>query len=113
LQQDLQAPGVGIKSAWFAGTRATNTIRGTSMAAPPALSLDAFFRRFDGRPSGGTSSTTVYRWTFGDGKSGQGESISHRFPARRSYVVRLTLRDPGRASNATSKTITCNGQRCT
>jgi subtilisin family serine protease len=67
---------------------------------------------FDARASGGTSSSTIYRWTFGDGKSGQGPTISHKFPARRSYTVRLTLREPGKTNNSTSKAITCNGQRC-
>lgn len=38
---DIFAPGVGVKSAWYTGDTAANTISGTSMAAPHAAGVVA------------------------------------------------------------------------
>ena len=40
---DLFAPGAGITSAWYTGNSATNTISGTSMAAPHAAGVAALY----------------------------------------------------------------------
>jgi subtilisin family serine protease len=175
---DINAPGVGITSAWYTSNTATNTISGTSMAAPhvagaaalflsanpsatpaqvtAALNGDATAGAIISLPSGtpnrllytanigsgsqppppppptltasytyscsrltcsfnGSSSVgaATYSWTFGDGGTATGVTTSHTFAGRASYTVTLTVENTGpTASNSTSKTITCNPQRC-
>ena len=36
---------------------------------------------------------TRYRWNFGDGKSGRGLTVSHKYPSAGTYTVTLTVRD--------------------
>ena len=40
---DFFAPGVSVKSAWYTSDDATNTISGTSMAAPHAAGVAALY----------------------------------------------------------------------
>jgi subtilisin family serine protease len=40
---DVNAPGVGITSAWIEGNSATNTISGTSMASPHVAGAAALY----------------------------------------------------------------------
>src|SRR5690606_1639796 len=40
---DIFAPGVNITSAWYTGDSATNTISGTSMAAPHVAGVAALY----------------------------------------------------------------------
>ncbi len=58
-----------------------------------------------------STNASTYAWNFGDGTSGSGVTTSHQFAVRASYVVTLTATGSG-GSNSTSKTISCNGKRC-
>ncbi len=49
---------------------------------------------------------TSYSWTFGDGSSSTGSSVSHTYNAAGSYSVTLTVRDDDNATDSTSKTVT-------
>jgi probable HAF family extracellular repeat protein len=59
---------------------------------------------------GGTSSDDVgivsYRWSFGDGGTGSGASVSHSYAARGSYPVTLTVADGGGLTNSLTSTVT-------
>lgn len=49
---DIHAPGVDVLSAWKGGIDATNTISGTSMAAPHVAGLGAYLLALEGERSG-------------------------------------------------------------
>jgi PKD repeat protein len=58
---------------------------------------------FDAQESAG--SIAQYRWDFGDGRTGTGQTISHAFSAVGNYIVRLTLVDPGGRTQSVSRSI--------
>jgi len=59
--------------------------------------------QFDG--SGSSGSGLAYQWDFGDGKQGNGSTVSHSYAAAGAYVVTLIVSDTG-GSNSTSITVT-------
>jgi large repetitive protein len=59
--------------------------------------------QFDGSGSSGNGLT--YQWDFGDGTQGNGSSVNHSYAAAGSFVVTLTVSDPG-GSDSTSITVT-------
>ena len=62
----LYAPGQSITSAWHTSTTATNTISGTSMAAPHVAGVGALY--LAGNP--GASNTTVRSWIINNATTG-------------------------------------------
>jgi hypothetical protein len=62
---------------------------------------------FDASASGDYDGTiTTYEWSFGDTTSGQGEIITHSYPAYQTYAATLTVTDNDDRTNSISKTFT-------
>jgi PKD repeat protein len=51
-------------------------------------------------------SITSYSWTFGDGSSGTGRSVSHTYASGGTYSVRLTVRDNDNATGTSTASVT-------
>ena len=47
---------------------------------------------------------TTYKWTFGDGTTGQGKLVQHTYSAARTYTVSLTVTDSGGVTATTAIT---------
>jgi PKD repeat protein len=61
---------------------------------------------FDARASYDPDGNIVsYRWNFGDGNTGSGDTVAHRYAASGSYPVSLTVADNAGATGIRSKTI--------
>jgi len=50
-----------------------------------------------------------YQWSFGDGKSGSGQSVSHIYATGGIYTVRLTVTDSTGATNSTTQSLFIEG----
>nr|WP_243436257.1 PKD domain-containing protein [Acanthopleuribacter pedis] len=62
---------------------------------------------FDGSgSSNGDAAIETYRWTFGNGETGTGTSIQHRYFAAGTYLVTLTVTDTNGLSASTSRSLT-------
>ncbi|WBB61316.1 PKD domain-containing protein [Streptomyces sp. WMMC500] len=63
---------------------------------------------FDGSGSSAEGgSVSSYAWTFGDGKSGTGETTSHTYPNRQAnYTARLTVTDESGNTDTATKPLT-------
>jgi len=62
---------------------------------------------FDASASGDYDGTiTTYEWSFGDTTSGEGEIITHSYPAYQTYIATLTVTDNDDRTNSISKTFT-------
>ena len=47
-----------------------------------------------------------YSWSYGDGTSGEGATVKHKYPAAGTYVVKLTAKNSSKeASNSQNLTI--------
>jgi len=55
-------------------------------------------------------SITQYRWAFGDGESGYGETISHRYARKGTYPVTLTVCDGPGLESQTSDIVTISNR---
>ncbi len=62
---------------------------------------------FTGSPSSDPDGTiTGYAWTFGDGATATGQSVTHTYATAGTYTVTLTVTDNGGATNTTSTVVT-------
>jgi len=80
------APKAVIRASWKGG-RTESLSAAASVAHLPATKLKSF------------------KWRFGDGKTGTGERIVHRYPKRGTYKVKLTVTDNLGVSASVTRTI--------
>src|SRR5262252_7791886 len=76
----------------------------------PAVSEPVFFNASTSTAGAGHTISS-YRWTFGDGASGSGQTVSHAFATAGDYIVQLTITDEaGQSSTSDGTTVTIGGQ---
>jgi len=74
----------------------------------PAVNQSVFFNASASTPGSGHSTITSYRWTFGDGGTAQGVTVSHQYTRAGTFGVQLTVTDEtglSTTSAATSVTV--------
>lgn len=76
----------------------------TVSPSAPAVNEPVFFNASTSTPGAGHSTITAYRWAFGDGQSGSGQSVSHSYAAAGGYTVQLTVTDEAGQSNTSAGT---------
>jgi PKD repeat protein len=87
------------------------TVTVTAPNAPPVVSFtsacSALTCSFDASGSSDPDGTIAsYAWTFGDGTSGSGVTVSHTFAVGGTYTVTLAVTDNGAATGTTSQSVT-------
>jgi chitodextrinase len=87
---------------------------GTVVAQPPVAVLDGPYSSIQGLPvamsAAGSSDqdgdVLTYAWTFGDGSSATGVTVSHTYQQAGTFTVRLIVTDTGGLADTTSTTAT-------
>jgi PKD repeat protein len=78
----------------------------TFSPASPAVNQTVFFNASTSTAGAGHT-IAAYRWTFGDGGTASGVTVSHAYPAAGAYIVQLTVvDDAGQSVTSTGTTIT-------
>lgn len=98
--------------------RLVYSIFGGSTDNPPVASFtyscSGLTCSFDGRASTDDNGITAYNWTFGDGTTGSGATVSKTYSAAGTYSVTLTVRDTANQTNSQTKSVTVSsGAPCT
>jgi PKD repeat protein len=86
------------------GPAALPTPSFTVSPSAPGVGDMVFFNASTSTPGQGHSTITSYRWTFGDGLTGSGVTVSHAYAVAGSYVVQLTVTDETGQSNTSAGT---------
>jgi PKD repeat protein len=82
-----------VKVATIPVTAGTPPTAGfVSSPTNPGVNQDVFFNATQSTPATGRTISS-YSWTFGDGQTGSGVIVSHRFTAPGAYQVQLTVTD--------------------
>jgi len=75
----------------------------------PAVNDPVFFNASTSTAGAGHTISS-YRWTFGDGASGSGQTVSHAFATAGDYKVQLTITDEaGQSSTSDGTTVKIGG----
>ena len=92
------------------GSGALPTPSFTFSPQAPAVNEPVFFNASTSTPGVGHTSITSYRWSFGDGSTGSGQTVSHAYTAAGTYIVQLTVTDEsGQSNTSTGTSITLGG----
>ncbi len=88
-------------------TQAANTPPTAAFSYSPSNPTPGAWVHFDASGSSDPDGSIVsYSWNFGDGGTGSGVSIYHRFTSAGTYTVRLTVIDNDGASDTTTQSVT-------
>ncbi len=74
----------------------------------PAVSAEIFFTAEESKAAPGRR-VVSYNWTFGDGQSGSGVTVSKRYDVPGAYVVMLTVLDDAEQKTSAQQTVTVGG----
>jgi PKD repeat protein len=92
------------------GSAALPTPTFTFSPQAPAVNEPVFFNA-SASSAGAGHTISSYRWTFGDGATGSGQTVSHAYAAPGDYIVQLTITDEaGQSSTSAGTTVTAGGQ---
>jgi PKD repeat protein len=80
------------------------TVMFTYSPLEPLVNETVSFDAATSLPKGG--SITDYSWSFGDGQTGAGSTVTHSYSATGAFTVTLTLTDSEGLTNSTSKEVT-------
>jgi PKD repeat protein len=86
----------------FAGGSAPPTASFTATPGSGTAPLDVSFNATASDPDG---SIVSYAWSFGDGASGSGASVTHRYAAAGNYTVTLTVTDDSGTTATATRSI--------
>jgi PKD repeat protein len=86
-----------------------NQTPAASFTATPTTGTAPLVVSFNGASSSDPDgSISSYAWSFGDGTTGSGATISHTYNTAGTYTATLTVTDNRGATNSTSKTISAS-----
>jgi serine protease len=113
--EDENHQGAGrVDAANLVGVSDGNSAPSASFTVSPASPDVGEEVSFDASGSTDSDGTiTRYEWTFGDGSTATGESVTHSFTSSETYTVTLTVEDDEGGSDSVSKTLGVGGSNAT
>jgi PKD repeat protein len=99
--------GIGCDHGVFAEMRITGELPEARITANPATGEAPLAVNFSGAGSTTPPGTTIasYKWSFGDGESGEGQTVSHTYQDRGKYTVTLNIETSDFQTATTSSTV--------
>lgn len=81
----------------------------TMSPTPAPTNVDVFFNASASRAQGPGRTLVTYSWNFGDGSTGSGVTVSHKYGGVGSYTVTLSVTDDAQATAQASQTLQVGG----
>jgi PKD repeat protein len=103
VTNDRGLTGTASQAVTVTNATAPTAIFSVSPTAP-GVNQPVFFNAGASVPGQGHQSIVSYRWTFGDGTTGSGQTVSHTYTASGTYVVQLTVTDDSGATTTSTGT---------
>jgi len=82
----------------------------TVSPTPAPTNVDVFFNASQSRAVGAGRTIVSYLWNFGDGRTGGGVTVTHRYAGVGSYTVTLTVTDDAGAQAQATQTLIVGSQ---